>query len=177
MSTLISLDVETTGTCVFDHQLLSISAVPVYADGGPLDLYVCPADTLNWTPWAKDNFKKFEDAWKRECQSPEVVYWNLRAWMGKYEDPMLLGHNIGFDLGFLKKLCRQAGHDLPCSYRTVDTHSLLVLLSDRGLLPQKATSSQGALDFFGIEVPEDERHTSLGDAKAVAELYRQISIG
>jgi len=60
------------------------------------------------------------------------------------------------------------------SHRSVDTHSLLKLLSWMGRIPEAACSSDGALAHFGVVVPVPERHTALGDARATVKLARAI---
>jgi len=89
---------------------------------------------------------------------------------------ILAGHNVGFDLAFLKAFLEGQGHALEprFSHRVVDTHSLAAGLRDAGRLPLANLSSTALFDHFGIQVPEDRRHTALGDALATFELYWKL---
>lgn len=89
---------------------------------------------------------------------------------------ILAGHNISFDIAFLKRLYRLAQRPLPdvFSHRSVDTHSLLWLLAQQGHIPAHACTSDGAFAYFDIEPPEELRHTALADAIATRELLKKI---
>lgn len=91
----------------------------------------------------------------------------------------IAGHNVHFDLAFLRRLVNLAhptSPDLPrwLGGRTIDTHTLLWAEYAKGNLPNSATSSDGAFRHFGIEVEEQERHTALGDAKATRKLLERL---
>jgi DNA polymerase-3 subunit epsilon len=51
---------------------------------------------------------------------------------------------------------------------------MLYLLYLKGILPSSALSSDGAFGYFGIKVPEGDRHTALGDALATRELVLRL---
>ena len=59
-------------------------------------------------------------------------------------------------------------------HRLVDTHSLAAGLRDAGRLPVADLSSTALFAHFGIEVPEEKRHTALGDALATFDLYWKL---
>ena len=88
----------------------------------------------------------------------------------------LVGHNIGFDLGFLKQLAFLSGKDelTGASHRVLDTYTMLFLLHEKGLIPSSALTSDGAFRYFGIRISETQRHTALGDALATRDLFRAI---
>jgi len=89
---------------------------------------------------------------------------------------ILAGHNVGFDQAFLGTFLENLGHHLEprFSHRVVDTHSLAAALRDAGKLPLDNLGSSALFAHFGIQVPEDKRHTALGDALATFELYWQL---
>lgn len=89
---------------------------------------------------------------------------------------ILAGHNVGFDQAFLGAFLDGMGHHLEprFSHRVVDTHSLAAALRDAGKLPIENLSSTALFDHFGILVPEDKRHTALGDALGTFELYWKL---
>ena len=86
------------------------------------------------------------------------------------------GHNISFDLAFMKRLYRLAHRPFPSafSHRSIDTHSLLWLLAQQGHIPMSACTSDGAFAYFEIMIPEEQRHTALADAIATRKLLKKI---
>ena len=93
------------------------------------------------------------------------------------EGPVLLvGHNISFDLSFIKRLYKLADRPFPkkISHRSIDTHTLLWAGIQTGLFPATTNTSDGAFKHFNIEPPADKRHTALGDAIATQRLLIAI---
>jgi DNA polymerase-3 subunit epsilon len=88
----------------------------------------------------------------------------------------LAGHNVAFDQAFLEVFLASQGREMEprFSHRLVDTHSLAAGLRDAGRLPLANLSSTALFAHFGILVPEDKRHTALGDALATFELYWKL---
>jgi DNA polymerase III epsilon subunit-like protein len=89
----------------------------------------------------------------------------------------LAGHNVAFDRAFLAAFLASQGRALEprISHRTVDTHAIAAALRDAGRLPLENLSSTALFAHFGIEVPEERRHTALGDALATFELYWKLT--
>jgi len=94
----------------------------------------------------------------------------------KNEPIFLVGHNVAFDRDFLEGFWKQMGRAFEprFSHRLIDTHSLAAGLRDSGKLPIESLSSTALFAHFGIEVPEESRHTALGDALATFELYWKL---
>ncbi len=89
------------------------------------------------------------------------------------------GHNVAFDLNFLRVLFEEFGEDMSkyISHRAIDTASILqvlALLENRAADLQQAASSSQAFADYHIKVPAKERHTALGDAVATAKLFSEI---
>jgi DNA polymerase III subunit epsilon len=92
------------------------------------------------------------------------------------EEVTLVGHNIGFDVAFLRKLAFEGGREqlAGISHRALDTHTLLYVLALENRIPVSATKSDGAFRHFGIQVPPSKRHTALEDARATRALLLAI---
>jgi DNA polymerase III epsilon subunit-like protein len=86
------------------------------------------------------------------------------------------GHNVAFDIGFIKRLYRLAGadYDRVFSHRTIDTAGILRFLTIAGILPLEGASSSAAFEYFGIGFVDHARHSALGDAKATALLFTKL---
>lgn len=95
----------------------------------------------------------------------------------------LAGHNVAFDLGFVLRLYDFGGLLGNCKcprlfgpHRMIDTHSILWALSAScGMIIP--TDSSGAFEFYGIRIPEEQRHTAIGDATATAQLLGRLLRG
>jgi DNA polymerase III epsilon subunit-like protein len=112
--------------------------------------------------------------WEKFSVGREEAAERLKDWLLTCENPMLCGHNIGFDSKFLEKLSHQTNIRFPVSHRTVDTHSLLMQLHLKGEIPIEATSSDGAFEWFDVKPPVLTRHTAPGDAMATARLMQKL---
>jgi DNA polymerase-3 subunit epsilon len=177
-SNLVVVDVETSGTNPFIHELLAVGLAPVVESAPPLLVHV-RAHRIEWGEYAKRNFSKFEATWDADAISPqdacaEIESYLRRVFGSKTATPV--GHNIGFDTAFLRRLAFRGGiNELPgLSHRSLDTHTMLYLLHLKGIIPASALTSDGALRHFGIAVPDEARHTALGDALATRELVMHI---
>jgi DNA polymerase-3 subunit epsilon len=93
---------------------------------------------------------------------------------GTEEKITLGGHNINFDVNFLKYFLTANGYNWSkrFTHRYVDTATVLYYLYLSGNLKQKAISSQEAFDLFGIQI--NGRHTALGDVIATARLFSTL---
>jgi DNA polymerase-3 subunit epsilon len=176
---LFVVDLETTGTNPFVHDILAVGIAPLDPNTGPREFYVSlDVDRSEWTSFARANFTKFEAKWREGAAAPARICDEIQSYLnGSGGKPATaIGHNIGFDISFLRKLAfRGERTDLfGFSHRALDTHTMLYLLNLEGVLPESALSSDGAFQYFGISVSEANRHTALGDAIATRILVREI---
>lgn len=88
----------------------------------------------------------------------------------------LVGHNVSFDVAFFKRFLSGQGFDMEQRFhhRIVDTHSIAKALRDKGKLPMMRLSSDELFKHFNIKVPDEKRHTALGDALATHTLYLNL---
>jgi|HubBroStandDraft_4_1064222.scaffolds.fasta_scaffold52650_3 DNA polymerase-3 subunit epsilon len=176
---LFVVDLETTGTNPFLHEVLSVGIAPLDPNAEPRVFYVdCDPDSSAWTSFAKANFKKFEFEWRLGARSPARVCGDIQSYLESIcgGSATAVGHNIGFDMAFLRKLAFRGERTDLCgfSHRALDTHTMLYLLNLKGVIPASALTSDGAFQHFGISVPEADRHTALGDVIATRMLALQL---
>lgn len=185
MTKLLVIDTETGGVDPNRHSILSLAAV-LWEDGeirGEVDILIAE-DDLVVTARALEINRIDLVAHTREAVAPREALSLLLDFVAKHyrreldagEQVAIAGHNVGFDLGFLKRLCRIAGSDFPSvfSHRLLDTASVLRFLSLTGLLPAKTVASNGAFEYFGINIQAEKRHSALEDARATAQLLTRL---
>jgi DNA polymerase III epsilon subunit-like protein len=181
MTKLLVIDTETGGVDPDRHSILSLAAV-LWEDGeirGEVEILIAEGD-LMVTARALEINRIDLVAHSRQAIAPRVALALLLDFVSKhYRQELAAGEQVaivGFDLGFLKRLCRIAGAEFPSvfSHRVLDTASVLRFLSLTGLLPAKAVASNGAFEYFGINIQAETRHSALGDARATAELLTRL---
>jgi len=84
------------------------------------------------------------------------------------------GHNINFDVSFLKKYFENENLDFSSifSHRYIDTSSICKFAYHSSLVEYDISSSDKAFEYFDIKVTN--RHSALGDAEATAKLYSSL---
>jgi DNA polymerase-3 subunit epsilon len=84
----------------------------------------------------------------------------------------LVGHNVAFDIGFLRRFFRLGNERFEdyFSHRAVDTATILKFLMLAGRVSLDSPNSTAAFDYFGVKISNRERHTALADARATAKL-------
>lgn len=176
---LFVIDVETTGPNPVVHDPISIALVPLGNENRDpfVANVITPAPV--WTDYATENFKKFRDEWATSKRPAEQVAAALETYLSERlagGTATLIGHNVGFDMAFLRKLAALAGRtDIAgVSHRAIDTHTLLYLGWLTGKLPESVLPSDGAFEYFHISVPAGMRHTALHDALATRELFLRL---
>lgn len=93
----------------------------------------------------------------------------------KNEKPVICGHNINFDIRFLKELYKKANFDYEnyISYRSLDTASILkfLTLADK-FNGKKINSLDDAIKYF--ELKTNKRHTALEDIKLTVKIFNRL---
>lgn len=185
MTKLLVIDTETGGLDPERHSLLSIAAV-VWDDChavGEIEILVAEPE-VSVTAQAMEINRIDLVNHARHAVAPAHALQRLLEFatvhfafeLARRDQIVLAGHNVGFDIAFLRRLCRLAGADYPriFSHRSLDTASVLRFLSLCGRLPESAAASSEAFAHFGIAIGEEARHTALGDARATAELLSRL---
>lgn len=87
----------------------------------------------------------------------------------------LMGHNVGFDHGFLKKLFERQGLNIDefISYRKFDTSTLIATAKVIGVLPMDAPGGLHPLADY-LQIPYDSAHTAMADIELTIAVYEHI---
>jgi DNA polymerase III subunit epsilon len=183
MTKLLVIDTETGGLDPLQHSILSLAAV-VWEDKQIIDSMEIKIwegdDVVVTTPQALAINKIDLTELARTGLTPSAAVAQLMEFVGKhfslnsYNDAILVGHNVGFDVGFSKRLFRLAGVNWPkvFGHRTIDTSIVLQFLIIATGFPLKTPNSKEAFEFFGV-TPKNA-HTAIDDAMATAEMFTKI---
>ncbi len=177
LDTMVILDTETGGLDPLHHSLLSVGLVS--GDGRhQLEFYVIEPTIVSDPRSMKVNRIDLDQV-RASGLTPGAAVDRIEAFLdglGLGRPVMVAGHNIAFDIAYMRRLYRLAGRKVPrdFSHRTVDTHTLLWALSAVGRLPPDVTSSDQAFRHFDIAPPDEMRHTALGDALATRDLVARL---
>ncbi|WP_322806050.1 helicase C-terminal domain-containing protein [Thermanaerothrix sp.] len=158
MASLVALDLETTGT---DPARDAIIEIGVVRFNGPRveetwSTLVNPGRPI---PPAITQLTGINDLMVRDAPPLHAVLPRLERFVG---DAVVVGHNIGFDLGFLR---RQGALTL---VEAVDTYELAAIL-----MPAASRYNLGSLgQLLGIPLPNS--HRALDDARLTHAVYHRL---
>ncbi|MGL6025290.1 MAG: 3'-5' exonuclease [Cetobacterium sp.] len=93
----------------------------------------------------------------------------------KEEKAVLCGHNVGYDIRFLKELYNkiEKNYEEFISYRSLDTASIFRFLTIAGKFKEKKINSlDDAIKYFNI--PFENRHTAMGDIEKTVQIFNEL---
>ncbi len=169
---LLFIDTETTGLEAKEHGIIEIALVRTTPD----------ASKILWQYSTKIVLEP--DRYKVDQRALEINGYSLEKWASActLEDVMdyvisnvsfndqLSGHNVNFDINFLKESILRCRRNIPkFYYHTVDTMSLGQLLVAKGYITNVKLVT--LTNYFGIK---HEAHTALGDCLGSLEVYRKF---
>lgn len=179
MPKLLVFDTETGGLDAQIHSILSLGAV-VWDDGQLMDTFeeLIEEPDLVAEPGALEINRINLEQHRLHSVPPVEVMARFTSFLGRNFDRSngdrisLVGHNVGFDVSFLRRLCRLAGvaYDDLFSHRVLDTAGITRFLILAGKLPLTGAGSTEAFEYFKIPIQTEKRHSALEDAKATAVL-------
>lgn len=185
MAKLLILDTETGGIDPENHSLLSLGAI-VWDDGklvAEFEVLIAEA-SLRVTERAMEINRIDLAAHRLRALTPADAMVRFEKFVREHfhnelaggAKVALAGHNVGFDIGFLKRLCRDADVNFEAifSHRSLDTAAVIRFLSLAGVLPLASAGSEEAFSYFGVPIAAGARHTALGDARATAILLSSL---
>lgn len=177
---LLFIDTETGGINPDKHSLLSIGMVIWDPQKGNLyerEVYLKNKEYSITKSAIRINHINIAEHQNEAVSAKEAVeiFRDVKnSFFSDYSAIPLAGHNITFDIQFLRKLFADCNRSFEKAFlhRSVDTYSIMRFLVDCGRLPDTVKSSASAFNYFGIVV--QGRHTALGDAIATMELYEKM---
>ena len=177
LSRVLVIDTETGGLDPNHHSLLSLAMVS-WDLKYQKEFFVREANLV--TNAQSMEINQIDLDWiKAHGKSPLCICEQIEDFLNQItvtRPLIMVGHNIAFDLSFIKRLYHLANRPFPSdlSHRSIDTHSLLWTLSHLGKIPANTCSSDQAFKFFDVSPPQHLRHTALGDAVATRHLLEKI---
>lgn len=175
---LLLVDTETGGLDASKHSIISVGMV-VWEDG-------VLGDTLHLTIREPEGFYNDEalkvsgftmDRINRGC-SPKQATWAIREFMRKNNvlwNTDLGGHNLAFDVAFLKRLYSLAGVRYSFGHRGLDTLPVAVFLKACGILKVDSCSLDNLCAHYGIKIREEGApHDALQDIIATGKLLTKL---
>jgi len=176
---ILFVDTETGGLDPAQHSILSLGAV-VYQDGEVLDRFYSVVNegiNLSVTPGALKVNGFTVDSIERDGLLPTEVLYDLGTFMKRWgltKDVTLAGHNVNFDIGFIKRLFDKGGWGAKYtdvfSYRSIDTMAIAGFLSYAKLIKTSRVSLDNLLTEFHLK-REEKDHNALEDAELAAKVF------
>ncbi|MBN1286942.1 MAG: DEAD/DEAH box helicase family protein [Anaerolineae bacterium] len=152
---IVALDLETTGLNPERDAIIEIGAVK-FKDGAIVDRFQSFVDPHRPIPPHIVTLTGIKQSDVDGAPDLRTVLPRLARWVG---DRPVLGHNIEFDLGFLRR------HNVLRDNLALDTYELASVM-----LPTAPRYNLGALTLeFGIEI--EAAHRAPDDAQATAQVY------
>jgi DNA polymerase-3 subunit epsilon len=181
--TYLVVDTETGGLDPKKHSILSIAGVVWQAKKciEPIfDFYICE-DEIETTKRALEVNKIDLEVVKEKGYGPFEAVKEIKKALNKRfshdrKPIMLVGHNIAFDIGFIKRLYNQAGQDYYSDFkdRALDTAAILEFFMIAGEIDGFRASADVLFKATGVEIEEKDRHTAKGDAMATARAIDEL---
>ncbi|PLX39345.1 MAG: DNA polymerase III subunit epsilon [Hyphomicrobiales bacterium] len=158
----VVFDTETTGLVPHKDEIVQIGAVRVVngriVQGEKIDQLVNPGMKI---PPASTRVHKVSDDMVADAPDIHAASCQLHKFA---QDSVIVAHNAPFDMSFLRRHGKTNG--LSWDHPILDT----VLLSAVLFGASEIHTLDAVCERLGITIPEELRHTALGDAQATAEV-------
>ena len=179
---ILFLDTETTGLNPDEHQIIQLSA-RFDVDGKNIDNFnrrIRMGGTVDLGALAVNGRNLSLLSVPAELNTPEYdvthvvkqfIDWSVNIYK-KYNGFVASGHNLHFDMTFLKAACKRlnlTGFDNLFGHRYLDTAAIGLFLKDKGLLPLEKIDIKSLIEYFGID--NKGLHDSMFDVEASADIY------
>lgn len=177
---ILFFDVESGGLDDSKHSLLRIGLV-IWKNGIILDKLEIFIKSDNYC-YDEESMKinKIDLNWLTiNGISEQQAIEEINSFVNKYfpnSKALLGGHNIYFDIAFLKRLYRENSISFSSyfEHRTIDTCSIMKYLYFCDKLPKQVQSLTSACKYFNFEIDDNERHGALYDAEITSEVFTKL---
>lgn len=157
--TYVVFDLETTGFSPVNDRIIEIGAVKMEKDK-ITDRFSTFVDPKTPIPYRIEKLTGINDDMVSSSRTIEEI---LPEFLKFCKGCVLVAHNAGFDMGFIRENCRRLG--LPTEYVYIDTLGI-----SRALLPNQSKHTLDALVKV-MGVPLNDHHRAVNDAEATAGLF------
>lgn len=174
---IIVFDTETGGLDPQEHSLLQVGIL-VCEDGVVLDKLKINIIHENYVVTERAMEINRIDLTSHTGSTAHEAVEEITAFVKKHfsKPAQVLGHNVPFDVGFLKELFKSVGanYDRVFSYRLLDTSSIARFLIFAGIIPDGGSLGQLAKQF-GVEFDQDSLHDALVDCEVTYKLLIEMT--
>lgn len=175
---LVFVDIETTGADPYRHEILEVSVVRVKqewrADGKPAftvlsewSVKTLPENIASADPAALRINGYTVTRWKDAVRIKPA----LEEFARRTDGAIMVSHNVAFDAGFLEKYMSDYAIPSSMHYHRLDTVSMA--LAKLHSHPDVLRYSLAELCKY-FDIPRDELHSALPDARACFELFKRL---
>jgi len=91
----------------------------------------------------------------------------------KVKNIPLIGHNISFDMRFLRELYKKEKEDFLLDMETLDTRSIWINLRNKGIVPYELKSNLRTVAQH-FEIDYSKAHDALEDCKITAKVFHKM---
>lgn len=184
MQKFVVIDTETGGLDPSRHSIASLGAV-VWAAGkvGPeSEIFILEPDPFIAKRTVKYHgitVERLEKIGLNPAEAVKKFHLFLKkhyGQIGRKRKISLAGHNVSFDIGFLRRLYGLASYDYEefFSHHVLNTVSIIRFLTVAGKIAPAGASLKDACNYFDIKVKSKKPHKALGDARATALLLSRL---
>ena len=157
------LDLETTGFSAVNEKITEIGIMKV-KDGEVLDEFACFVNPEKHIPQRVQEVTNITDEMVADAETIDKVFPKMLEFIGNDKNAVLVAHNAGFDIGFLKQNAKVLGYEFDYTY--LDTLSLA-----KDLFPEYKKYKLGKIaDNLGIKV--EVAHRALDDVDTTVKVFR-----
>lgn len=182
MSALVFMDTETTGLSL-DDDIWEFAAIRREADGRESETHLFIDHDMNRClglpePFLKNHLRRFPKGTGDRRQFTQAAAAQVIA--GQFTDrPHVVGAVPNFDTERIAILLGRFGLGPGWHYHLIDVENLAVgFLAGRGTPVAPPWNSDDLTAALGLPpVPEDERHTAMGDARWAMRIYDHVMGG
>lgn len=190
---MVALDVETTGTRPFWHEVIQVAAIALDAnldprkDIIPFDVFLCPEYPERVDPEALRVTGLKLDHLLRHGHNTDKAVDMFEDWVKKLELGVTIGgnekriqplaHNWAFDKPFLQDWLGYGTFNYIIDSRARDTMTLSLMLNDMAAMhAEKVPYSKNTLKWvcYQLDVEHEYAHNALQDCIATAECYKRM---